>query len=287
MSRLRSTASHEVGALPEPARRVAALPMYDLPELAEANDALWSALAGRLDALGVTATPPTLTRGVVPHALWTDPSLLLAQTCGYPLVTALHGQVRVVTTPRYRAQGCDGPFYRSAVVVRAGDPAYGLADLRGCRLALNEPTSNSGMNLLRAEIAPLAGGEAFFGSVELTGAHAASFEAVVAGAADVAAIDCVTYAQLRRLRPKAAGKLRVLAWTVRSPGLPLVTSKRTSFSVQRALAVAIDDVARDPALRDVRAELLLDGFNALSPAHYRAVLYLEQIAIDQGYPDLA
>ena len=273
-------------AAADPPERVAALPMYDLPELADANDALWAGLAERLRARGVAGVPAALTRGRATHALWTDPSLLLAQTCGYPLATALHGQVKVVSTPRYRARGCEGPFYRSAVVVRAADTAANLADLRGGRCALNEPTSNSGMNLLRAEIAPLAGRGHFFSAVQITGSHLASAEAVAEGRAEVAAIDCVTFAQLQRFRPALTRQLKVLSWTVRSPGLPLVTAKQTGRAVENALHAAIADIAVAPELREARAELLLDGFNTLSPAHYRAVLYLEQIAADQGYPHL-
>ncbi len=45
------------------AMRIAALPMYDLPELEAANDALWAAIAERLVAQGLEDTPDRLTRG--------------------------------------------------------------------------------------------------------------------------------------------------------------------------------------------------------------------------------
>jgi len=108
----------------------AALPMYDFPQLTGATDALWSAIAARLTERGVAA-PTALTRGVPLDDLWADPALLLAQTCGYPLVTTLAGRVTLVATPCYRADGCDGAWYRSAIVVRASDSASSLADLRG------------------------------------------------------------------------------------------------------------------------------------------------------------
>jgi hypothetical protein len=159
-----------------------------------------------------------------PEVLWTDPDLLLAQTCGLPLATRLEGRVRVVATPRYRAQGCDGVDYRSAVVVREDSAVNSLLDLRGGRCAANDLGSNSGMNLLRAEIAPLAAGKTFFKSVLVTGSHLASAEAIVQDKADVAALDCVTWAHLQRWRPSLTDQLRVLTWSVRSPGLPLITS---------------------------------------------------------------
>jgi ABC-type phosphate/phosphonate transport system substrate-binding protein len=268
------------------AEGVAALPMYDLPELEAANDALWSALAERLRAAGVARTPPILTRGRPLGPLWSDPRLLLAQTCGYPYIVGLRGWVRLVGTPQYRAAGCEGPFHRSAVLVRSGDRAQSLDEMRGRRLALNEATSNTGMNLLRAEIAPLAKSARFFGEVITTGAHARSAAAVAGGEADLCAVDCVTWAHLQRLEPTMASKLRVLAWSSRSPGLPLITGRMTDEATFAALGQCLADVMGDPTLAEVRRALLLDGLHTLPDANYRGLLYVEQIAIDQGYPDL-
>ncbi len=249
--------------------------MYDLPELRPATDALWSAVAGRLAEFGVEA-PVELTRGPTPEALWTDPRLLLAQTCGYPLATALRGRVTLVATPCYGAEGCDGASYRSAIVVRAADPADSLAALRGRRCAVNDAASNSGMNLLRHAVMPFArGGAAFFSETVWTGAHVASLRAVADNRADVAAVDCVTWALLRRVRPDASAGLRVLAWTASSPGLPLVTGSGTDASTLAALRAALDEVARDPALALVRDALLLEGFSRLEPDAYDALLALE------------
>jgi ABC-type phosphate/phosphonate transport system substrate-binding protein len=261
--------------------------MYDLPELHEANDALWAAIVARLRARNVFDAPDRLTRDVTPEALWSDPDLVLAQTCGYPLATRLEGRVRVVATPRYRARGCEGADYRSAVVVRLDSPASSLDELRASRCAVNDLASNSGMNLLRAEIAPLAGGKPFFKSVILTGSHLASAEAVAQNEADVAAIDCVTWAHLQRWRPGLTAGLRVLTWTVRNPGLPLITSLGTSPSQLAALRAVLDEAAADPALAEVRRTLLLDGFSLVPVEHYRAALRLQDIAGDLGYPLLA
>lgn len=271
---------------PTPVRRKAALSMYDLPELQAANDALWTAIATRLRARQLFDAPDHLTRDVPPEVLLTHPDLILAQTCGLPLATRLERQVQVVATPLYRARGCDGIDYRSAVVVRADHPASSLDDLRGGRCAVNDLASNSGMNLLRAEIAPLAQGRAFFNSVLITGSHLASAEAVAREDADVAALDCVTFTHLQRWRPALTARLRVLSWTVRSPGLPLITSLATSAAQLAGLREILDEVAADPALHDVRDTLLLDGFRVVPAEHYRAVLRLADIARGLGYPHL-
>ena len=264
---------------------IAALPMYDPPELQAANDALWAAIGARLRSEGLDA-PQRLTRGLPLEAIWSDPDLILAQTCGYPLMTTLRGRVGVVATPCYGAPGCDGPYHRSAVVVRRNDPAAAVADLRGRRYALNDPASNTGMNLMRTLIAPLTHGEGFFSAVTVTGAHAASVEAVAAGEADVAAIDCVTFTLLQRLRPATTRLMRVLAWTAPSPGLPLITAVATNAGARTALRRSLADTARDPSLRETRAELLLESFEFLPASRYEAVLDLERSAVAHGYPVL-
>jgi ABC-type phosphate/phosphonate transport system substrate-binding protein len=238
-------------------------------------------------AQGVERVPVGLTRGVALEAVWTDPELLLGQTCGYPLATSLGERVHVVATPRYSATGCYGALYRSAIVVRAGDPATHLADLHGRRAAVNDLASNSGMNLLRAEIAPLANGAPFFGAVVVTGAHVSSVEAVASGKADIAAIDCITWAHLQRFRPAATQGLRVLAMTKATPGLPLIAAAATDTAVLASLRQALTEVAGDPALAGVRAELMLDGFETLPEDAYEAILALERDAIAHGYPTLA
>lgn len=265
---------------------LAALPMYDLPELQAANDALWRAIAARLAAIGVDDVPKRLTRAPDLEAVWTSPALLLAQTCGYPLIKMLGRRVQLVATPRYRAPGCEGPFRRSAVVVRAHEAASRLADLRGARVAVNDMMSDSGMNLLRAAIAPLAGGEGFFSETVVTGAHLASAEAVAFGKADVAAMDAVTWAHLGRWRPELAFRLRVLAWTERTPGLPLITAATTDAATLQALRHALAEVAGDPQLAEVRETLRLDGFSLLPRHHYQLTAHLEERAEALGYPIL-
>jgi ABC-type phosphate/phosphonate transport system substrate-binding protein len=120
----------------------------------------------------------------------------------------------------------------------------------------------------------------------MTGAHEASVHAVAAGAADVAAIDCVTWAHLQRLRPASVTGLRVLDWTASSPGLPLITSLRTTAVTCDRLSRAFEEVATDGTLAPVLRALLIDGFQTVPLRAYDAVRELERLAAKLGYPML-
>jgi ABC-type phosphate/phosphonate transport system substrate-binding protein len=267
-------------------RRIAALPMYDYPELADAHDALWAVLSRRLTEAGIEGVPAGLTRSHRAHEVWGHPQLLLAQGCEYPLAKSFAAMIRLVATPHYRVPGCEGAHYRSAIVVRIDDPAASLADLRGRRCVVNERDSNSGMNLFRAAIAPFAGGGPFFGAVTLSGAHRRSAEMIAAGQADVAALDCVSFAHFQRLSPETTSALRVLAWTPASPSLPLITAATTDDATLARLRSCLQAVAEEPGLKDVRARLFLDGFDLEPRQDFGATLELEKAAERLAYPQL-
>ena len=273
---------------------LASLPMYDLPELRWATDRLWQGVAERLRAAGFAETPVALDRRADPVEIWSDPDLLLSQTCGYPLTHAFAGRLSLVGLPLYDAPGCApesdfGPTYCSAIVVRADDPATTLADLAGRRAAINDWQSQSGMSALRAAVAPLAKRESFFSQVLETGAHAHSAAAVAEGRADVAAIDCVTWALLGDVRPQAVERLRLLAWSTAAPALPFVTSRARAGEARRigaALTDALADAVTDPALLEAVAALRLRAVAPPERADYGRILEIEAEAEAQGYPVL-
>jgi ABC-type phosphate/phosphonate transport system substrate-binding protein len=258
--------------------------MYDSPSVQDANDRLWGAIARRLRGCGLADVPDTLDRSRPLEVIWEDPALLLAQTCGYPLVTRFEGRLKYVATPRYGAVGCEGFTHRSRVVIRKRDPAGRLEDFRGRLLAINDRESNTGMNLLRALIAPIAGGDHFFGRVVETGSHAASARAVAEGEADIAAIDNVTYAHIEREEPDVATELRTLAWTAASPALPFVTPFRTPDRLVSQLRKAIGDAIEDEP--GASGQLMLDGIETIGARGYHVVKSLEATARRRGYPVL-
>lgn len=280
--------------------------MYDLPELRPATDALSAAVVSRLRAaewLGRAIEPERI---LLPEAIWESPDLLLAQTCGYPLTHSLRGRVQLVATPRYRVPGCEGPYYRSVVVVRSdsSDPPRtpprappagttppvvppALEGLRGSRCVINDWASHSGMNALRALIAPLAKDGRFFGEVTVSGSHAESLVQVAAGRADVAAIDCVTYALLADSRPSLVAATQVVAWTELAPALPFITRAAATPEEVDALGSALAAAIADEQLGWARDRLRLAGVERLPLDAYERIVALEDEAVRRGYPRLA
>lgn len=265
---------------------IAALPMYDFPALREAHDAFWRALADELERAGLDEVPEQLTRGLPPPDTWRHPRLLLGQACEYPLAKSYGRFVRLVATPRYRAPGCEQGRYRSAIIVRTDDPARRLEELRGRRCAVNEPDSNSGMNLLRAAVAPLAGGRPFFAAVHMSGAHLASVAMVASQEADVAAIDAVSLAHIAGFDPALAAQVRVLAWTEATPCLPYVTAASTDAATARTLRETLARACARAALEPVLDRLLIEGFDCDPDPGFGAVLELERRAAALDYPAL-
>lgn len=241
--------------------RLASLPMYDADP--PAVEAWWQALSRALRAHGVADVPAVLDEPVELDAHWRDPRLLLSQACGYPLVTSLRSAVQVVGAFRYTAPGCSGVEYRSELVARIDD-AEAIEGFRGRVAAINSLDSHSGCNALRGFVAPLARDAAFFSGQLISGSHRRSLAAVQSGAADIAAIDCVTLAGLRRRQPDLLRGLHVVASTAPAPGLPLVTSAATTAADLAALRMALHAACSDPAAADAREALFIGGFEVVS-----------------------
>lgn len=133
---------------------IAALPMYDWPEMREQTDAEWQRLRAALLAAGIDAPERLVRRNAdlpaVPggirdatgkliapdpatlppnefdiQTLWRHPALLLAQTCWGPMELGLGEHAVVVGQPVYDGfEGGRGEFYTSAIVMRKA-PASG------------------------------------------------------------------------------------------------------------------------------------------------------------------
>lgn len=284
-----SDAPGETGA-PETRGWQLALPMYNnSPALAEAARALLRRVVQGLSAQG-WAEPMALAEPDSDDlaAFWRAPATLLSQTCGYPLVTQLAGDVDVLARPGFAIDGCEDHSYCSFVVVRADDALAGLADLQGQRLAVNSPDSHSGMNALRHRLAPVAAPRLtdgrFFAKVLLSGSHANSLALVQTGQADVCAVDCVTFAHLAAFRPEAVHGLRVLDRTGQAPSLPWICNRLLGAAQKAQLMALVLDLPRsEPA---ACATLRLRSFKPATLADYEPIAAMEEGAVWLGYPVL-
>ncbi len=237
---------------------VAALPMYDWPERRQQVDAQWEVLRDALLDAGIDA-PERLARSnadlpgvdLAPDefdlaVLWQHPNLLFAQTCYGPLALWLKG-VRVVGQEDYAGvEGGEGEFYSSAIVMRRdavsplkllseappppAPPLKGEGSLRpaffgGLRLAYNAEDSMSGYLALERELDGRNAGMDIFSDLIVSGGHRKSIRMVAGGEADVAAVDCKSWA-LAQTHEAAARELVVVGWTQKRLGLPFVTAAR-------------------------------------------------------------
>jgi len=215
---------------------IASFPMYDRPQTRGHYADLWDGIRAAYDG----PLPDHLTPGGDPWDHWTSPDLVLSQTCGLPFRARLAETATLVGTPDYALEGCPPVYYNSVAVMRGDDPRG--VDPSLLRLAYNEGLSQSGW-----AAAVDHAGASFAGYLQ-TGAHIASAEAVAGGLADIAYIDAVTWRMITRW-DDVANRLDVVARTLPTPGLPLITARGgPAEALAKAVAQAI--AALSPAARD-------------------------------------
>lgn len=241
---------------------IASLGMYDRAETAPANDRLWALIRDGLRARGLPA-PDALTRGEGAYwPAWTAPDLVLSQTCGYPFRARLHDRVTLIGTPDYGLPDCPPGHYCSVFVARADD-ARTLPEFRTARFAWNDGLSQSGWAAPQNHAATMG---FRFAPGPMTGGHRLSALAVVQGKADLASLDALTWALLRRHEGWTAG-LREVARTAPTPGLPLIAGPAADAAATfDAVAEAI--AALVPEDRDT---LHLRGLTRIAAADYLAI----------------
>jgi ABC-type phosphate/phosphonate transport system substrate-binding protein len=109
---------------------------------------------------------------------------------------------------------------------------------------------------------------------------------VADGRADVAALDCISFAHLRRLRPESVANLRVLAWTPPSRSPPFITARATHDTTFQVLRSVLASVMADATLAATRECLFLTGLDFAPDDRFIGVLSHERQAAHLGYPVL-
>ena len=233
---------------------LAFLPMYDVPGTRSHADALWESLRDCIRERGLEA-PDQIDRTLGRHDGWLHPDLVLGQTCGLPYMKFLCDDVELVGTPDYGVNGCPPGFYHSSIVVRAVDTRGKLGDFFGGTLAFNGTDSQSGYAAIMRAVAPMALQGRFFGRALCAGSHRRAMQLVADGAADIAAIDTVTWRISSSFDPLAL-KLKSIETTEPTPGLPFIAGKgkpaKTLLEAARCAVAALPSDTRNAfGLRDV------------------------------------
>jgi ABC-type phosphate/phosphonate transport system substrate-binding protein len=257
----------------------ALISMYDMLERRPAIAAWWEGLARHWRAVGLRDVPQTtlMTDGDL-YELWLAPDLFIAQTCGFPMTHRLKDRVTLVATPVYAVDGCAGGRYHSVIVARRDGDVRGLDDVAGKIAAINGHDSQSGWNALRHSLI----GKGAPARIEETGGHRKSVAAVREGRADVAAIDCVTYAGLQSVAPEEVAPLQIIARSASAPALPYVTHRDIASSDLEKLRAGLHAAMADPALAGPRGAMLLSGLEIIPLQAYDRMLEMEREADRAG-----
>jgi ABC-type phosphate/phosphonate transport system substrate-binding protein len=182
--------------------------------------------------------------------------------------------------------GTAGNLYSSRIIVNADSDIKSLADCRNRVAAMNNSDSNSGMNVLRHAVAEIHTDGPFFSRVITSGGHLHSLEAVARGDADVAAIDCVSFQLIADWQPQLVARVRVIADTVKTSGLPMVMLHADLADTDTDALVRHFNQALASMADEVGAILHLTGFTKITLDDYQNVVDAERYAIERAYPEL-
>jgi ABC-type phosphate/phosphonate transport system substrate-binding protein len=258
---------------------VAALPMYDWPELRAQTDAEWLRLRDILRAQGVDAPErlartnsdlPTVSGGIsdasgqiiapdpasLPPArlnlptLWRHPNLLLGQACWGPMELGLSEHVQVIGQPSYDAfEGGQGAYYSSAILMRhgMGDPIPAPADGRPVipvDIIRGQRLGYNSLDSMSGMIALVRDLAAMGESLDIFAdqIETGGHRASMIAVADGRADVCAVDCRsfaMARQVEPAAERLEPVGWTARRHGLPFITSARTPAHIVTTLRSAL------------------------------------------------
>jgi ABC-type phosphate/phosphonate transport system substrate-binding protein len=163
-------------------------------------------------------------------------------------------------------------------VARKDSDVQSLDDVAGKVAAFNGYDSQSGWNALRHSLI----GKGPPAHLLESGGHRRSVAAVREGRADVAAIDCVTYAGLQQFAPDEVAPLRIIARSASAPALPFVTRRDIASADLDKLRAGLRTAMADPALAEPRAAMQLAGIEIIPLEAYDRLLEMEQEADRAG-----
>jgi ABC-type phosphate/phosphonate transport system substrate-binding protein len=246
---------------------IAVFGMYPFAHLSDAYDQLWDGIRSRLgDA------PDALDRNTSLHDSWHRDDLLLGQTCGWPLVTALP-HLTVVGAFDVVAPFAVAGRYRSVLVASRPQSPQELVSQPDTVVAMNSDTSLSGWISLCAALggAPQR--------VLATGSHADSLRAVAEGRAHLASIDALSFEFLLESSRPVAMQVHIVGHGPLVPCLPLIMAPDLAGR-RDEMRSAIAATTADPALADTCARLRIRGFVPFDRGDYESLSELMPPLVD-------
>jgi ABC-type phosphate/phosphonate transport system substrate-binding protein len=253
----------------------------------DAHKAAWQAWFFELNGSYLCHHYPDTTLGFeTDEQAYTSATVIAAHTCGYPYVKHWVDTHELIAAPVFDVPGCkpDKAQYSSWFIARTDHPGKSLHQFQNARVAINSEHSNSGMNVLRYAISQIYAGGHFFSERIFTGGHQQSMIAIANGAADLAAIDAVSYALICELDPDLCAALKMIGQSELTAGLPFICIKDSSVN-RSELSIAMDRAVKNMR-PDARKLLRLKGFKPVKKKDYDKIIQLEKAAIAADYPEL-
>ena len=203
---------------------VAALPWYSFPSTRAGLDAVWQEARSILRLQGIEPLPTRLNHCIAYRQLFSDECLVLSQCCGLDLFQPQTDNVIPLAVPRMTALDVSDGYYFSYIVTRK------FARLDRPRVVVNSRCSHSGHTAIRSWLD--ANSKSEF-TLHTSGSHTQSVLALQSGAADLAAIDALSWQHI-----ETTG-LIVLDTSEPAPAPPFIVGKQ-SMIPKGDLFVALD-----------------------------------------------
>ncbi|MEJ6392295.1 PhnD/SsuA/transferrin family substrate-binding protein [Gymnodinialimonas sp. 2305UL16-5] len=237
----------------------ASLPMYLAPDTAGPYGRLWARIRDGLRDHGIAA-PDALDHDTPPAEGWARDDLILGQICNLPLRLGRSNGATLIGTCDHGVADVPPGHYASAYMVHRNASADDPMAYTGGTLAINDAESHSGWGAPQTHAASL--GHSWRRAV-VSGAHRNSAALVAEGTADIAAIDLITLAILRREDHPALRDLRMISQTPSAPGMTLITRHPDPAPFRAVISDAI--ATQSP---DDRAATGLRGLVTLPDSDY-------------------
>jgi hypothetical protein len=230
------------------------------------------------------------------HSIWTSSDLGISQTCGSNLTQEYESYLTILGAPLYTAEGCEGKFYRSALVVSKlrfpevktlEDLAAAVSQRKtdeGLTIAVNSCSSCSGWFLLLSALAKYnqshALTEAFrIRSVLQTGSHVSSVLTIgnnnrhhnpatdAKMIADLASIDCISLVLIRKHYPHLLRHVQIIGFTETAIAPPFVCSSSLLPHLKSQIQDLLQSIVNNSSSSSqefaaVKEEMLLSGIDS-------------------------